>query len=276
MDLWLTEKHRPDLGQTFKVTNILHKETTPYQELAIIESPYYGRSLLLDGIMQTNITEEFIYHEMMAHVALFTHPNPQKALVIGGGDGGVIREILKHPSIKKAVLVEIDRRVVELCKEYLPEISCGLDNPRTEVLIEDGIKYVQNHKNEFDYIVIDSTDPIGPAVGLFAGDFYKAAYEALKEDGIFVAQTESPFINPDVVNNSFREISKLFPITRVFTAFIPHYQSGCWTFTMGSKKYDPLKVDIEKIPAIETRYYNPEIHHAVFMLPTFIKNLLKK
>ena len=231
--------------------------------------------LLLDNIIQTNIVDEFVYHEMITHIPLFTHKNPKKALVIGGGDGGAIREILKHPSIEKAVLVEIDGKVVEVAKKYLPEISCGLDNERAEVIIDDGIKYINEHKNEFDVISIDSTDPIGPAVGLFAADFYKAIFEALKDDGIFVAQTESPFFNKELIRRVFGDIKTIFPIARLYTGVIPTYPGGLWSFTMGSKKYDPLEVDETKIPELDTRYFTPQMYKAAFTLPKFTQELLK-
>jgi spermidine synthase len=212
---------------------------------------------------------------MISHVPLFTHKNPKKVLVVGGGDGGVIREIIKHPSVEKAVLVEIDRRVVEVSKEYLPQISCALEDPKVEVFCEDGIKYVQDHKNEFDVIMVDSTDPVGPAVGLFQADFYKSIYAALKDDGIFVAQTESPFFNKDLIRNVFSDIKSIFPITRLYTAFIPTYPSGCWTFTMGSKKYDPLDADTSKMDSLDTKYYCADAHKGAFMLPKFVRELVK-
>jgi spermidine synthase len=189
LELWYTEFQTPGVGITCKTTKTYHVEKTEFQDMALIETEQFGRMLVLDGTVQTTIEDEFVYHEMITHIPLFTHKNPKRVLVIGGGDGGAIREILKHPSIEKAVLCEIDGRVVEVCKEYLPEISCALGDKRADVQIADGIRYVQEHKNEFDIILVDSTDPVGPAVGLFAVDFYRAIHESLKEDGIFVAQT---------------------------------------------------------------------------------------
>jgi spermidine synthase len=275
MELWYTEYQTPDVGITCKTTRTLHTEKTQYQEMALIETKQFGRMLVLDGTVQTTIEDEFVYHEMITHIPLFTHANPKRALVIGGGDGGVIREILKHPSIEKAVLVEIDGRVVEVSKKYLPEISCALEDKRVEVNIADGIKYVQEHRKEFDVILVDSTDPVGPAVGLFAVDFYRSIYEALNDDGIFVAQTESPFFHKDLIRNVFKDVKSVFPIARLYTCAIPTYPSGYWSFTMGSKKYDPLKADISRIPEIDTKYYCPEIHKAVFALPRFAAELVK-
>ncbi|GAV24886.1 spermidine synthase [Carboxydothermus islandicus] len=277
MELWFTEKQTPNVGITCKITKTLHTETTPFQELAVIETLQFGRMLVLDGMVQTTIADEFVYHEMIAHVALNTHPNPEKVMVIGGGDGGTIREIVKHPKVKKAVLVEIDERVIEVSKQYLPEIAAALmGNPKVEVRVEDGIKHVKEHKGEYDVIIIDSTEPVGPAVELFSEDFYKNVYESLKEDGIMVAQTESPFFNRDIIKNSFTRIGKNFPITRLYFATVPTYPSGVWTFTLGSKKFDPLAVKKEDIFVDPSnKYYNAEVHFGAFMLPNFIAEIIK-
>ncbi|MCR1898051.1 polyamine aminopropyltransferase [Irregularibacter muris] len=275
MEMWFTEKQTENVGITCKTGKTIHMEKTEYQDLALIDTLQFGKMLVLDGTVQTTEKDEFIYHEMITHVPLFTHPNPKKVLVIGGGDGGTIREILKHPSVEKAVLVEIDNKVVEVSKKYLPTISCSLDDSRVSVLIEDGIKYVQNNKNEFDVIMVDSTDPVGPAVGLFAVDFYQAIYQALKEDGLFVAQTESPFYNNSLISNVYRDIQSVFPITQLYLCSIPTYPSGLWSFTMGSKKYHPLTVEQSNKAEIDTKYYTKEIHKSAFSLPKFVEDLLK-
>lgn len=275
MELWYTEKQTENVGITCKIKETLHTETTDFQELAIIDTYQFGRMLVLDGMVQTTIKDEFVYHEMIAHVGLNTHPNPENVLVVGGGDGGAIREMIKHPKVKKATLVEIDGRVVELSKKYLPEIACALDNPIVEVRIEDGIKHIADNANTYDFITVDSTEPVGPAEGLFAKDFYQSIFNALKEDGLFVAQTESPFFNNDLISRVFKDISSIFPITRLYACSIPTYPSGLWTFTMGSKKYDPLQVDESQIPNYETKYYSPRIHKSVFQLPRFVEDLLK-
>lgn len=275
MELWYTELQTPNVGFTCKTNKTLHTEKTEYQEIALIETEEFGRMLVLDGTVQTTVKDEFVYHEMITHIPLFTHKNPKKVLVVGGGDGGAMREIIKHPSVEKAVLVEIDEAVVNVSRKYLPEISCALDDNRVEVNICDGIKYVNDHKNEFDVILVDSTDPVGPAVGLFSVAFYKSVYEALREDGIFVAQTESPYYQKDLIKKVFKDINSIFPITKLYTCAIPTYPSGYWSFTMGSKKYDPLDTTVENISSIETKYYCPEIHKTVFALPKFVGDLLK-
>lgn len=275
MEMWIKEAQIEDAAMIYKVRETLVRKQTEYQDLAIVESDRFGRMLLLDGIVQTTIADEYVYHEMISHIPLFTHPNPEKVLVVGGGDGGAIREVLKHPSVKKAVLCEIDRCVVEECMKYLPEISCELENPRCEVFIGDGIKYVHEHKNEFDVIIVDSTDPFGAAEGLFGGSFYKEISECLTKDGIFVAQTETPFYLPEVVRKVFSDAREVFPVTKLFMAAIPTYPGGYWSFTIGSKLYDPEEADVPKELGFDTRYYTPKLHRACFALPKYVEELIK-
>jgi spermidine synthase len=275
MEMWIKEAQIEDAAMIYKVRETLVRKQTEYQDLAIVETNSFGRMLLLDGIVQTTIADEFVYHEMISHIPLFTHPNPEKVLVVGGGDGGAIREVLKHPSVKKAVLCEIDRCVVEECMKYLPEISCELENPRCEVFIGDGIKYVHEHKNEFDVIIVDSTDPFGAAEGLFGGSFYKEISECLTKDGIFVAQTETPFYLPEVVRKVFSDAKEVFPVTKLFMAAIPTYPGGYWSFTIGSKLYDPEEADVPKELGFDTRYYTPKLHRACFALPKYVEELIK-
>lgn len=275
MELWVTELQTKNLTIGCRVIETLHSENTPFQSLAVVNTHQFGRMLLLDGIIQTTVEDEFVYHEMIAHVGLNTLSNPRRVLVIGGGDGGSIREVIRHPSVEKAVLCEIDGKVIEAAKKYLPEISCALDDPRVEVLVADGIKHVKENKNTYDMIIVDSTDPIGPAEGLFGAAFYQDVHDALTDGGIFVAQTESPFFNRDLIPRIFKDVSGIYPIARLFLANVPTYPGGLWSFTMGSKKNDPLKVNVSDIPQMETRYYSPEIHRSCFVLPPFVKELIK-
>ncbi|MDB5083283.1 MAG: spermidine synthase [Bacilli bacterium] len=276
MELWYTEKQTENYGITAKISKTLHTEVSKFQALDLIETVEWGTMLVLDGMVMTTDRDEFVYHEMISHVALNTHPNPKKVLVVGGGDGGAIREIIKHPSVEKAVLAEIDGRVIEVSKQYLPDIASGLGDPKVDVRVIDGIKHIQESKQEYDVILVDSTEPVGPAVGLFAKDFYQGIYDALKEDGIMVAQTESPWLNADLIKRVHRDIASLYPVTRYYTVSIPTYPSGLWSFTMGSKKYDPLQVDEAKLfDPPGTRYYSPSIHKSVFQLPKFVEDLIK-
>ncbi|EJE7233667.1 polyamine aminopropyltransferase [Clostridium sporogenes] len=275
MDMWLKENQISDPVLHYKFTKTLLNKKTPFQELTIVKSKTLGNMLLLDGIVQTTEKDEYVYHEMITHIPLFTHPNPKKVLVVGGGDGGTIREVLKHPSVEKAVLCEIDEEVIKASKEFLPTISCALDNPKCEIFIGDGIKYVHEHKNEFDIIIVDSTDPFGAAEGLFGGSFYKEIYQALTDKGIFVAQTETPFYLPEVVKKVYDDARTIFPITKLFMAAIPTYPSGYWSFTIGSKKLDPATADFSNTIDIETKYYTKALHKASFVLPKFVEDLIK-
>lgn len=275
MELWFTEKQTPQMGLSLLVKETLHAEQTPFQHLAVMETEQYGRMLALDGMVQTTVADEFVYHEMITHVALNTHPNPRRVLVVGGGDGGAIREILKHQSVERATLVEIDGRVVEASRRWLPEISCGLSDPRAEIIIDDGIKHVAGSKNLYDVIIVDSTEPIGPAAGLFARPFYQSIFDALTDDGIMVAQTESPFVNRDLIRSVYADIRATFPVARLYLAAIPTYPSGLWSFTLGSKKYDPLTVDPAKFRPMKTRYYTPEVHRGCFALPEIAAELVR-
>ncbi|MBG9795144.1 spermidine synthase [Paenibacillus dendritiformis] len=275
MELWFTEKQTESFGITAKIRETYVNEQTPFQHLTMLDTEEFGRMLVLDGMVMTTVKDEFVYHEMVAHPALVTHPNPKKVLVVGGGDGGVMREIMKHPSVEKAVLVDIDGKVIEYSKKYLPEIACELDNPRVEVQVNDGYMHILNSKNEYDVIMVDSTEPVGPAAPLFERGFYQGIYDALKDDGLFVAQTDNPWFKADLIQKVNRDVKEIFPIVRVYAANIPTYPSGMWTFTMGSKKHDPLKVEEASIPEMETKYYSPRLHHAAFVLPKFVEDLCK-
>lgn len=275
MELWYTEKQTENFGITMKINRTMAHERTDFQELAMIETEEYGNMLVLDGMVMTTVRDEFVYHEMVAHPALFTHPNPEYVLVVGGGDGGVIREVLKHPKVKKAVLVEIDGKVIEYSKQYLPSIAGKLDDPRVEVIVNDGYMHIHDHNSTYDVIMVDSTEPVGPAVNLFTKGFYQGIHDALKPDGIFVAQTDNPWFKADLIQSVNRDVKEVFPIVRVYCANIPTYPSGLWTFTMGSKEHDPLQVDESAIAELDTKYYSPRLHKAAFALPKFVEDLTK-
>lgn len=275
MELWYTEKQTETFGITARIKETLVTEKTEFQDLAVIDTEQFGRMLVLDGMVMTTEKDEFVYHEMVAHPLMFTHPNPRQVLVVGGGDGGVIREVLKHPKVEKAVLVEIDGKVIEYSKRFLPGIAGELDDPRVEVIVNDGYMHIHDFKDTYDVIMVDSTEPVGPAVNLFTRGFYQGIYDALKEDGMFVAQTDNPWFKSDLIRTVHKDVKEVFPIVRVYCANIPTYPSGLWTFTMGSKKYDPLQVDEAGIPEIKTRYYTPRLHKAAFALPRFVEELIQ-
>lgn len=275
MELWFTEKQTESFGITAKIKQTLHTEQTKFQKLDMVETEEFGNMLVLDGMVMTTQKDEFVYHEMVAHVPLFTHPHPEEVLVVGGGDGGVIREVLKHPSVKKATLVEIDGKVIEYSKKYLPEIAGKLDDPRVDVLVDDGFMHIAKSENKYDVIMVDSTEPVGPAVNLFTKGFYDGIAKALKKDGIFVAQTDNPWFKADLIQNVFKDVKEIFPITRLYCANIPTYPSGLWTFTIGSKTFDPLKVPEDRIHDMDTKYYTKDLHRASFVLPKFVEDLTK-
>ncbi len=276
MELWFTEKQTPGLGITCKVLQTLHREVTPYQEIAVLDTEQFGRMLVLDGMVQLTISDEFVYHEMLAQVPLHIHPHPRHVLIIGGGDGGTAREVLRHPQVEKVTLVEIDRRVVEVSRHFIPEVASSFDDARMNVEFVDGVAYVLNKCGEYDVILIDAPEPIGQAERLFSMQFYKGIASALREDGIFAAQTESPFVNQELIKRVHSDISGIFPITRLYLAPVPTYPSGTWSFTIGSKQHDPLLSLRDGCLDGVLRYYNVDVHRAAFQLPNFVRELLSK
>jgi len=215
---------------------------------------------------------------MLVHVPVFVHPNPEYALVIGGGDGGTVRELVKHKNIKKITMVEIDKDVIEVSKKFLPGLSSQFNNRRLKLMIGDGIKYVKETKGKFDIVILDSSDPVGPAKGLFSRDFFRNVHRRLNSDGILMAQTETPFMDRKVIKETYRILKKIFPVVRMYFATIPTYPSGTWSFAFASKKYDPFAdFDIERVltKKFSTKYYNEDVHRGAFMLPEFMKELVK-
>lgn len=280
MELWFTEKHTSDVNFSIKVNRQLFSTQSDYQRIDVFDSKEFGRFLTLDGYMMLTEKDEFIYHEMIVHVPMAVHPNVKKVLVIGAGDGGVIRELCRYSSIEHIDMVEIDELVVEVCKKYLPLTACSLDDERVHITYQDGLKYVRNHENEYDLIIVDSTDPFGPGEGLFTKEFYGNCYKALKEDGIIVNQHESPFYSEDALamQRAHKRIVESFKISKVYQAHIPTYPSGHWLFGFSSKKYHPTK-DFSSAKwdmlGIQTRYYNTRLHVGAFALPNYVEELLR-
>lgn len=272
------ERHpRKAAGISFELEDILYSDQSHYQKVDILQTKNYGRMMLLDEVVMLTSVDEFVYHEMISHVPLSVHPRPQQVLTIGGGDGGTLREVVKHPTVERAVLAEIDQKVLDVSRKYFPEIAAGLDHPKADLQIGDALEYIKDKKAEFDVILSDSTDPIGPAVGLFEQPFYQNVYEALTGDGIFVAQSESPFWDPEIVQKIVKNLTPVFPVVRFYLAFIPTYPSGMWSFVFASKGPDPIK-DLRNDATAhfqsELKYYSPEIHQAAFTLPPFVKKLI--
>ena len=275
MELWFKEIDESKSGLTFLVKNVLLSKQTPYQRLDVLETDFYGNVLILDGAVQITQKDEFVYHEMLAHVPLYTHPSPRKVLIIGGGDGGTVREVVKHPEVEHVDLVEIDEAVIEASKTYFPEVSRELDNPKLTILAMDGIEYIKSIKNHYDVILIDSTDPIGPAKGLIAATFYRDAFEALTDNGVISVQAESPFYYPEWVSKIFHNLAGIFPVTKLYLSFTPTYPGGLWTFGFASKGLDPVhNFDPARVPSDAAfKYYTPELHKAAFQLPAFVREL---
>lgn len=280
MELWFTEKHTENVRFSIKVNRQLYCAQSEFQRIDIFDSPEFGRFLTLDGYMMLTEKDECIYHEMIVHVPMAVNPQAKRVLVIGGGDGGAVRELARYPAIEQIDLVEIDRQVVEACRKYLPQTACRLDDPRVRIHYEDGLKFVRRPKDEYDLMIVDSTDPFGPGEGLFTREFYGNCFKALKGDGILVNQQESPFYKNDALamQKAHKRIVESFPISRVYQAHIPTYSSGHWLFGFASKKYRPvedLKADEWNRLGLKTRYYNTNLHRGAFLLPTYVKELLK-
>lgn len=280
MDLWFTENHTENVRFSIKVDKQLYTGQSEFQRIDIFDSEEFGRVLALDGYVMLTEKDEFMYHEMIVHVPMCVHPNPRKILVIGGGDGGTVRELVKYSSVESVDLVEIDEDVVTACKEYLPQTAGMLEDPRVNTHFEDGLKFIRHHENEYDLIIVDSTDPFGPGEGLFTREFYGNCYKALTDDGIMVNQHESPFYANDAyaMQRAHKQIVNSFPIARVYQAHIPTYPSGHWLFGFASKKYHPYHdVDFEKWKKLrlKLKYYNTNLHSASFALPTYVEELLK-
>ncbi len=278
MKKWVTEYQTNALRMEAEIKEVLFEGQSDFQKVGVYDTEIFGRLLVLDDIFQTSTFEEFVYHEMIAHIPLLAHPNPKKVLIIGGGDGGTAREVLRHSELEKVEMVEIDGLVVEMAKKYLPEISCALNNPPANfnLTIGDGIQRIKDAENYYDVIIVDCSDPIGPGEGLFSGAFYKDVYKALKEDGLFVQQTESPFYHRNILANLTRDIKDAdFSIVKSYLAYIPIYPGGCHSFTIGSKKYDPQKV-VRSVPSDwNLKYYNEALHQGTFALPNFVTQVVE-
>lgn len=280
MELWFSEPHTPNVKLSIRVERQLYSGESEFQRIDVFDSPEFGRFLVLDGYIMLTEKDEFIYHEMMVHVPMAVHPDVKQVLVIGAGDGGVVRELTKYPEIEQIDLVEIDEQVIQVCREFLPRTSCRLDEKRVHIYYEDGLKFVRAREGAYDLIIVDSTDPFGPGEGLFTKEFYGNCYKALKEDGIMVNQHESPFYEADATAcmRAHKRIVETFPISRVYQAHIPTYPSGHWLFGFASKKYHPLRdLDKERFldRELDTRYYTPRLHEGAFCLPAYVEKLLR-
>lgn len=254
---------------------------SPFQQIDFFKSRAFGNVMTLDGLMMTTERDEFFYHEMIVHIPMLTHPNPETVLVIGGGDGGTVREILKHPTVKHVDMVEIDGDVIELCKKYQPTISCELDNPKVTVHVQDAIEFIKDKVDMYDIVLSDSTDPIGPGVGLFNDKFYNDVKKSLKKGGIVVPQTESPFAQSENMKNTYTMLRRVFKNVAPYCGPMPTYPGGYWSWGFCSNDVEvPTKdfmPDSKRAEIIEktAKIYNKELHGAVFCVPNFVRELAK-
>lgn len=281
MELWYTEHHTDHVRLSLKVKEELFNKQSDFQHVSILDTVEFGRTLILDGYLMVTEKDEFIYHDMIVHVPMATNLDIKKVLVIGAGDGGTIRELTKYQSIESIDMVEIDPMVVEACKEHLPRTACKLTDPRVHIYYEDGLKFIRRKVNEYDLILVDSTDPFGPGEGLFTKEFYGNCYHALKENGILVNQHESTFYDEyvEAMKRAHKRLKELFPVSRVYQAHIPTYPSGYWLFGYASKSYDPIH-DLQEEEwnalGIQTKYYNTKLHRGAFALPNYVKEQLNE
>ncbi|AEA34485.1 polyamine aminopropyltransferase [Hippea maritima] len=280
-EFWFTEKYTGTCGFTFKIKRVLSTEQSPLQRLDILETYDFGRVMLLDGLVMFTERDEFVYHEMIAHLPLFAASDPKDVLIIGGGDGGTAREVSKHIYLNSITNVEIDEVVVKNSKKYTPFVGCGFDNEKVNLIIGDGIEFVKDKKGLYNVVIIDSTDPFGPAEGLFNSEFYGNVRDALRDGGIVVAQAENTYYDKRWMMRSVNNMKKAFGKNNVaiYQAAIPTYPSGTWVFAIGWKsgEHPRDRFDEERFNKLnlKLKYYNPEIHKAAFALPSYVEEILK-
>lgn len=274
MGTWFTEKYADHSGLTMEVRDVLYQGESKYQKLAILDTYAFGRVFILDGAVMLTERDEFLYHEMLSHVPLFTHPDPKRVLIVGGGDGGTAREVLKHEGVEEIILVEIDEEVLKVCRAFLPSISESLSDPRVTVLCEDGVNYLKEAPaGRFDVVLVDSTDPVGPAVALFSPEFFADSGRVLGEKGVFSCQSGSPFFNLAHMAQIHGHAASVFPQARFYLSPVMAYPGGTWSFLMGAKGSVPLPHCRRNLP-FPTSYYTPQVHLASFALPRFLEEAI--
>ena len=281
MELWYTENHTDNVKFSIRVDKHLKSAESEYQRIDIFESKEFGKILTLDGYLMVTEKDEYIYHEMITHIPMAVNPDIKNILVIGAGDGGTVRELTRYNHVENIDMVEIDEMVVEICREYLPQTASRLSDPRVHIFYQDGLRFVRSKENEYDLIIVDSTDPFGVGEGLFTKEFYGNCYKALKDDGILVNQHESTFYASysNSMKRAHSRIKSTFPIALVYQAHIPTYPSGHWLFGFASKKYDPrsdLKSEWWNSLGIKTKYYQTILHTGCFAIPNNVRDQLRE
>jgi len=267
----------PTWGQNFVMDEVLFEVNTGHQHLVIFNNAQWGTVMALDGVIQTTEKDEFVYHEMMVHVPMLAHGEAKKVLIIGGGDGGILREVLKHQNVESVTQVEIDQQVIDMCVQYLPNHSAGAyDNPKANIVIADGVDFVNECTEKFDVIISDSTDPMGPGEVLFTSRFYQGIKNCLNDDGVFVAQNGVSFMQTDEVTTTHQRLSPLFTQASFYSGAVPTYVGGIMTFAWATDNLALKEVSLEtlqqrfKQSGIKTRFYTPEVHKGAFALPQYV------
>ncbi len=277
MSLWYDETFRDNTRLGLRVTRTLYSGKSDYQKVEIFETEAFGRVLAIDGVFMTSERDEFLYHEMLVHPAMTTAKQAKRVLVIGGGDGGTVREVLRHKSADSVLMIEIDQQVVEACKEHLPTIGSAWTDPRLEVRFADGIDYVKTSNDPpFDVILIDGTDPIGPGEVLFDIDFYRGCKRMLAPHGVLALQSETPLLFEEAFFETQRKLKTLFEHVHPYFGPVPIYASGYWSWTWASDAANPIDADASRVEQISagTRYYNSDIHRSAFALPNYVREKL--
>ncbi|MCL2350021.1 MAG: polyamine aminopropyltransferase [Defluviitaleaceae bacterium] len=281
MHLWFSEIHTPHVRLDIQLEKPLFNGKSEYQTIDIYETKEFGRILIMDGFTMLTEKDEFVYHDMLAHVPMAVNPDIKSVLIIGAGDGGMVRELVRYDSIKIIDMVEIDKMVVDACREFLPLTASKLDDPRVNLFYEDGLRFVRRKSNEYDLIVVDSTDPFGPGEGLFTKEFYGNCYNALTENGIMVNQLGGAFYKNDILSmqRAFGRINSTFDVARAYQAHVPTYPGGHWLFGFGTKGLHPtrdIKAEQWNKLGIKTGYYNTKLHEGCFALPNNVLEMLKE
>ena len=281
MEMWFSDIHTDGVKLSIRIEEQLFSAQSEVQRIDVLESRDFGKILVVDGDLMLTEKDEFIYHEMITHVPMAVHPNVQDVLVIGAGDGGVVRELARYESIRRIDLVEMDEQVLDACRRYLPGNACRLDDDRVHIYFDNALRFIRRKHAQYDLIIVDSTDPFGPSEGYFTREFYGICYNALREDGIMVNQQGSPFYHQDAeaMQRSHKRIVSTFPISRVYQAHIPTYAAGYWLFGFASKKYHPIDdFDRDKWLALhlKTNYYTVRLHTGAFFLPAFLERMLEE
>ncbi|WMC91484.1 polyamine aminopropyltransferase [Kineothrix sp. MB12-C1] len=280
MDMWFSDEHTDNVKLSIRVEQQLFSAQSEFQRIDVLESKEFGKILVVDGDLMLTEKDEFIYHEMIAHVPMAVHPHVEKVLVIGGGDGGIVRELIKYENVEQIDVVEADPLLIEVCRKFFPQMACSMNDARVHIFNEDGLRFVRSKSDVYDLIIIDSPNPFGLGEGLFTKEFYGNCYNALHSDGIMINQHESPFYKEEAFQcqRMHKRIIESFPISKIYQAHIPSYPSGHWLFGFASRKYHPLN-DLDGVTwtlkGVATRYYLPRLHQGIFALPAYVEELVK-